>query len=107
MAGFVIWVAVGVFFIGIGISSFTAKRAVGFWANVEMPKVNDVQKYNHAMGRLWIVFGIVLIILGIPLLDGQNSPLIFVSILGAIFEVISVMIIYSLIITPRYIRNHK
>jgi len=34
--GFIIWAVVGCFIIGIGISAFFRKKAVGFWANIEV-----------------------------------------------------------------------
>ncbi len=102
MAGFIIWAVVGAFFAGIGIFSFSAKKAVGFWANSEMYEVTDIKKYNCAMGKLWIAFGIVFTILGLPLLRGQNSPLILVSILGVMVEVIAAMAVYTQVITPKY-----
>lgn len=102
MAGFIIGVIVGCFFIGIGISSFHTKEAVGFWANAKMFEVNDIKGYNHAMGKLWCVFGIVFILLNIPMLDGQNSPLVMITILGVMVEVIVLMIIYTQVIEKKY-----
>lgn len=100
--GFIIWAIVGCIFFGLGLCSFFSKSAVGFWANTKMYKVNDVKKYNHAMGKLWMAFGIVFIALGLPLFDGQNSPWILFSIIGVMAETIVLMIIYTLVITPKY-----
>lgn len=101
--GFVIWCIVGGFFIGIGISSFFSQRPVGFWANVKMCEVNDTGNYNKAMGKLFCIFGIVFIILGLPLLlAGQNSPLVFLSVAGCMALIISVMLIYELVIMKKY-----
>lgn len=69
-------------FIGIGISAFGLKEPMGFWANSKMFEVTDVKKYNHAVGKMWIVFGVVMIVLGLPLLAGQNSPMAFITIVG-------------------------
>ena len=102
MTAFMIWAIGGCCFIGLGIFSFFAKKAIGFWANAEMFEVNDIRKYNHAMGKLWCVFGLIFIILGIPLLDGQNSPLIVISILGVFVEMLAFMIIYTLVIEKKY-----
>ena len=44
-----------------------------------MFEVKDRKKYNAAVGKLFSVFGIVFILLGLPLLAGQNSPWIFLS----------------------------
>ena len=102
MEGFIIGVIVGCFFIGIGIFSFHAKKAVGFWANARMFEVNDIKGYNHAMGKLWCVFGIVFILLNTPMLDGQNSPLVMITILGVMVEVIVLMIVYTQVIEKKY-----
>lgn len=102
MAGFIICVIVGCFFIGLGILSFFAKKAVGFWSNAKMFEVKDVKGYNRAVGKLWCVFGIVFILLCLPMLDGQNSPLIMISILGIVVEVLILMIIYTQVIEKKY-----
>lgn len=99
---FIIWSIVGVIFMGLGIFSFLAKKAVGFWANAETLEVNDVKGYNRAVGKLWCAFGVVFILLGIPLLGGQNSPFIVITMLGVVVEVITVMIVYTLVIEKKY-----
>ena len=100
--GFMIWALAGLVFVGIGLGSFRAKKAAGFWANLESPQVTDIRGYNRAMGKLWIGFGLLFILLGLPLLAGQNSPLIFLSVLGVFAEIIGVMLIYTQIILPKY-----
>jgi len=102
MAAFIIWLAVGCFFIISGIISFFSKKPGSFWANAKVFEVNDVKKYNHALGKLWCVFGILFAISGIPLLAGQNSPFILLSVLAVFIEVISVMIIYTQVIEKKY-----
>lgn len=105
MIGFIIWALVGIFFIGLGIFSFFSKKATGFWANAKMFEVDNVKKYNHAMGIFWIAYGIIFILLGLPLLSGQNSPLILISCVGLLVETIIFMMIYTLRIEPKY-RKH-
>lgn len=100
--GFIIWAFVGCLFIGIGISAFFAKKATGFWANVKQYEVSDVKRYNFAMGKLWITYGVIMIALGLPILSGQNSPVILLSVVGVMIETIGMMVIYTLVITPRY-----
>lgn len=51
---------------------------------------------------IWAMVGLVFILLGLPLLDGQNSPLILLSLLGVVFEVIIMMAVYILVITKKY-----
>lgn len=100
--GFIVWAIVGCIMIGIGISAFFSKEAVGFWANIKTFPVNDIKGYNHATGKLFILYGVVFVVLGIPLLDGQNTPYILLSVLGVMIETIAIMAIYTLYITKKY-----
>lgn len=105
LIAFIIWCAVGVLFIGIGIFAFAAQRPVGFWANAKMFEVTDVKKYNKACGIMWCIFGLVFIALGIPMLAGQNSPMIMLSVIGVMAEVIVTAVIYTLVIEKKYRKN--
>lgn len=102
--GMGIWCALGLLFIGMGIYAFFNKKAMpmGFWANAEMFEVTNVKKYNCAMGKLFCAYGIGFIILGLPLLAGQNSPWIILSILGVMAESILMMIVYTVVIEKKY-----
>lgn len=102
MVAFIIWCLVGCLFLGIGVSCLFAKEATGFWANAETPEIADVKKYNRAMSKLWFAFGIIMIVLGIPLIYGQNSPLLILTIVGLFVEVIVFMVIYVLVIEKKY-----
>lgn len=102
MIGFIIWALCGLLFIGFGISAFSAKEAVGFWANAKVPPIENVVAYNKAVGRLWCVMGAIFVLLGLPLLSGQNSSLILISTIGVLIEIIAVMVIYTIGIEGRY-----
>lgn len=102
MTGFIIWALFSCFFIGLGISCLFAKKATGFWANTDRPEVTDIKKYNYAMCKLWCAFGVIMFPLGLPLLDGQNSSLVIISILGMMFEAIAFMVFYVLVIERKY-----
>ena len=91
---FVIWAICGLFFLGLGIYSFKAKTPVGFWANAETLPIEDVKGYNKAMGKFWCVYSVIFIPLGLPLLAGQNSAVIVISVLGIMFEMIGAMVVY-------------
>ena len=100
MIGFVIWSLLGVFIIGLGIKDMFSKNPVGFWANTET--VKDVKGYNRASGLLFIIYGIIFVILGIPLLEGQNTPYVLLSVIGVMVETIVIMAAYSLVIVKKY-----
>ncbi len=100
--GFIMWAVVGCFMIGLGISAFFSKKPVGFWANIKTFQVNDIRGYNQATGKLFIVYGVIFILLGMPMLSEQNSPYILLSVLGVMIETIAIMAIYSLYITKKY-----
>ncbi|MDO5405958.1 MAG: hypothetical protein Q4F28_01345 [Eubacteriales bacterium] len=100
--GFVAWVIVGCFLIGTGVAAFFKKKAVGFWANMEVEPVSDIKKYNCAVGKLFVLYGVFFMLLGTPLLMGQNSPFILFSIIGVMIETIIMMVVYSLAIEKKY-----
>lgn len=104
MAGFVVWAVVGITFSAYGVFMYCSKKEkpFGFWANAEQFPVNDVTGYNHALGKLFLAFGIVFALLGLPLLQGQNSSWIIISIFGCMAEVIVTMSIYVTVIEKKY-----
>lgn len=103
--GFIFWSVCGCFIIGMGIWDFYSKKPAGFWANAKAPAVNNIKKYNCAVGKLFVSYGVVFIALGLPLLCGQNSPYVIFSILGVMLETIVTMAIYTLGIAPKYNKN--
>ena len=100
--GFVIWAIGGVIIIGLGISAYFSRKVVGFWANIKPISINDIAGYNRAVGKLFVIYGVILIALGLPLLSGQNSPFILLSVLGVMIETIVIMALYSLCIERKY-----
>lgn len=102
MAGFIIWAAVGCVLVLLGILCFFARKAVGFWANVETLPMRDVKAYNYAVGRLLIGYGILFGLLGLPLALGDGSLWILVPILGVPVETIAAMAIYIIAIQAKY-----
>ncbi|MEG1411217.1 MAG: hypothetical protein RSD36_15375 [Terrisporobacter sp.] len=96
--GFIICVLLGMFFIGEGIYCIKSKKEVafGFWANGKKPLIDEknIKAYNKALGKLWCVYGFFFILLGIPLLGEQNSPLIIISLIGMILEAIILIAVY-------------
>lgn len=102
MMAFIIWAIIGLIFVGIGVIAFFSKKPMGFWANADMFQVSDTKKYNHTMGIMWCIFGVVFALLGLPLLAGENSPYIMLSVVGVMLEVIVFMVIYVLVIEKKY-----
>lgn len=97
-----IWALCGGFFIVMGGYAHIAKKAMGFWANAEKFPVKDIKRYNRAVGRLFIGYGVVQILLGLPLLDRQNPGLMLVSLVGVMVETIVVMVVYTLRVERKY-----
>lgn len=104
IVAFIVWIVISLLFVCIGIYIIKCKDAkpFGFWANAGVPEVTDVVAYNKALGRLWIIFGVGFAVDGLPLLAGQNSPLILISVVGAMFLAIGVMVYYTLVIESKY-----
>ena len=104
MVGFVIWMLCSVVMVAFGIYAFFSIRIMpfGFWANAKVFEVRDVRAYNRAVGKLWCVFGFVFALLGLPLLTGQNSPYIILSIMGCMVEAIGAMVVYVTVIEKKY-----
>ena len=92
---FVIWSIVAVGFVFIGISDWKSTQEVVFFTFAEPAKMNDVVKYNHAVGKLWFSFAIIFEIIGIPFLFAeQNSPIYIFAILKLMLLIIAIGIIY-------------
>lgn len=100
--GFIIWCFAGLMFIGVGIFSLFSKKPVNFWANANVGEVTDRKKYNCAVAKLFLLYGIVFTVLGIPLLAGQNSAWVVLSVIGIMIESIAVMVIYVMVIEKKY-----
>ena len=77
-------------------------KPFGFWANAEVAEIKDVKGYNRALGKLWCVFGVLLILIGIPILLGENSAGVIITILGTMFLSIGAMVVYTVVIESKY-----
>ena len=96
IVGFVIWSAITLMLLGIGIWSWVSKKAIGFFAGVEAPKVTDVRKYNRAVACLWFVYAALFDLLGIPFLFlKQNSAGFLLPVMGTVIISIGLMIAYN------------
>ncbi len=100
MIGFIFWSIVLLIFIAIGINSWRAKNAVGFFTGEKPPNIpeHNVKAYNHAVAIIWFVFGGIYEMLGLPLLFyEQNSPYFIIIILGVVFWVIGLIVAYIVV----------
>lgn len=104
VAAFVIWTIVGILFIVMGIYDWFSRKEkpFGFWANAKVEPIEDVRGYNRALGILWCVYGTLFTLIGLPLLERQNSGLIMISVLGAMLISIAAMAVYTVGIAPKY-----
>lgn len=107
LIAFVIWIMVSLVFVAIGIYDLRAKEVVGFWSNGKKPTVEEknLKAYNRAVGILWIAYAVIFLILGLPLLAGDNSPLVVVTLLGTVAEIIALMAVYVLVIEKKYCKK--
>ena len=105
--GFTAWGVAGILMIGIGIWALFSKKPVNFWANTSVSEINNPKQYNYAVAKMICLYGIIFIILGIPLLAGQNSAWILLSVIGVMIESIMAMIIYVLVIEKKYKKKHR
>ena len=104
---FIIWVLVSLIFVVIGVYDLRADEVVGFWNVGNKPKVapEHVKAYNRAVGILWILFAIVYMLLGLPLLADDDSPLLVITLLGSILSIVVLMAVYVLVIEKKYCKK--
>lgn len=104
MIAFIIWLIVSLFFVVWGFITYFSKstKPFGFWANAAVAEMKDVKAYNRALGKLWCVYGVLLALLGIPLLGGQNSAGPILTMLGTMLISIGAMVVYVVVIEAKY-----
>lgn len=93
---FSIWTIVSLIFVCIGISCRKSKEPVGFFTFAKAPVVKEVTAYNRAVSNLWLIFALILEIIGIPFLFlEQNSPYFLLISIILIFLVIGIIAAYT------------
>ena len=104
---------IGLFFIGVtglfmiilGIVQYRSKEPVGFYSGEEPPKreeLTDIDAWNKKHGKMWIIYGILIIIsyvVSIPIMD---SSLCVIPISGGMLVPIIFIIIYHNKLIKRY-----
>ena len=94
-AGFIIWTAVSLIPLGIGIWVLCSKKAANFFSGTKPPEVRDVRKYNRAVALLWFAYAAAFELLGLPLLLLERSPAGFLlCLLGVPVLSIGLMLAY-------------
>ena len=104
MSAFIIWALMGIVMIGFGIYALFAKtaRPFGFWSNAETLPMKDVKGYNRAGSILFMVFGVLFILIGLPLLFDAKGAGLIIPILGSVFLSITAMAVYVTVIEKKY-----
>lgn len=103
MPGFLIWSAISLMLVGIGIWTWKSDKAAGFFAGVKPPEVKDVRAYNHAAAWLWFGYAAVFELIGTALLFlKQNPALLILVILGTAFATIALAAGYH-----RILQKHR
>ena len=102
MTAYLLWCLCFLLILGLGIFCFFSKKPVGFWANANTFPVADVKGYNRACGWLWILYSLIGILTGLPLLSPQNSALVLLSVLGVLLDTLGLILIYVLVIEKKY-----
>ena len=92
---YLFWLAGDAVTLIFGIYAWLAKEPVRFWTVGQKIQVNSIKKYNRAVAKLWFLLTIGLAVLGLPLISGQNSAWIVVTILGTVFLSIIFMAVYT------------
>ena len=105
---FIIWILLGMFFIGEGIYCIKSKKEVVFgFSNGKKPKIEDkyIKAYNKALGKLWCAFGFFLILVGLGstfLGAEKNSPFFIISTIRLILGMIMLIAVYIIKIEGKY-----
>ena len=73
IAGFVIWSAVFVLLLGIGVWTRRSGKAAGFYTGVKPPEVTDVRAYNRSVSVLWFVYAVLF---GVASPLGQSNQVV-------------------------------
>lgn len=103
MVVFVMLLFCGLIQLAIGLYDFRAKKPQSFWTGGIAPNVNDIKKWNYALGKLFSVYGISIILTAFAFLFPLNDTLPTVLVLVFPVGGIAIMILlYIKIIEPKY-----
>ena len=74
---FFIWSAVALLLAGIGVWIWRSGKPARFFTGADAPEVNDLKKYNHAVGTLFWGYALLFEAVGLPFLFPRMQPLGF------------------------------
>ncbi|HIW08520.1 MAG TPA: hypothetical protein H9771_06265 [Candidatus Faecalibacterium faecipullorum] len=105
LLSFLGWSAAGLFFEGLAVYIWFCKKPVSF--SSRPLEVTDRKRYNHAVAKLYMVYGAVFILLGLPLLaapiPGWAAWLMVAGIAG---EAAACRAVYALVIRKKYKKHY-
>ncbi len=107
---FVIYLLVALVMIGIGVSQLKSKTPVGFYSGekpFEAGELSDVPMWNKKHGKMWIIYGIIIIFSGLAgtFLIGADAAwqVVLIPMAGGVVAPIIWMIGYH----ERLVRKYK
>ncbi|HEX3075992.1 MAG TPA: hypothetical protein VHQ24_03895 [Lachnospiraceae bacterium] len=98
--------AIATFFICMGLITAHSRKPAGFYSNIKAPdkeRIKDLKAYNRAVGKLLCGYGVPFILVGIASLFMKESIAGLLIVLCAFPGAIVMMIVYELVISPKYI----
>lgn len=107
---FVIYLLVALVMIGIGVSQLKSKTPVGFYSGekpFEAGELSDVPMWNKKHGKMWIIYGVIIIFSGLAgtFLIGADAAwqVVLIPMAGGVVAPIIWMIGYH----ERLVRKYK
>ena len=106
--GTAVFLSVAALMIGIGIYQYRSKKPVTFYTGEEpLPedRYTDVSGWNKAHGRMWMVYGILIMAgSGAALMIGSETPLCMVPYLAGVLLPLPGMILIHKKLSDKYIK---
>lgn len=102
LALFILFFCGGMFFV-LGILNFYSEKQQSFWSSGKMPKVDDVKKWNYALGKLFCTYGISVALVGILclfLISDTLKIILMSAVPGG--GIVVMIIVYVKVIEPKY-----
>lgn len=98
------------FFILMGVVNSRSKKPAGIYSNVKAPNAEELinlKAYNKAVGRLVMGYGLLQAVTGILIIPLKQRSGGNVMVFSLFFGAILMMIIYEIVISPKYHKKHQ